>query len=69
MKYAYSFSVWPTNKGWSREAYRLFQMLNGRIEMVFSAREFGFFRASLEDNGILLLEIERVPHCEPEMVP
>jgi hypothetical protein len=68
MKYVYSFCVWPHERGFCREVYRVFDAMLTRMDMEFTEAEFGLFRAALERHGFTLREIERVPHHEPEKV-
>ncbi len=68
MKYLYEFSVWPAERGFSKEMYALFDALNTRVVMEFTESEFEFFRESINQHGITLREIERVPYARPEIV-
>jgi len=69
-QFSYSFSVWP-DETWDfqKEVYELFQMLNARVEMVFTRNDFERFRSCLSHDGFTVREVERVPYCEPEQVP
>lgn len=66
MKYVYTFSVWPHERGFCKEVYTLFESLNTRIEMEFTEEEFNLFRDKLNNHGFTLREIERVPYHCPE---
>ncbi len=48
--------------------FKLFEMLNMRVEMCMTEAEFKEFRSSLEANGLTLREITRVPYRDPETV-
>lgn len=68
-KYAYSFCAWPSETwGFKRAMFDLFRMLNGRVEMTFTEREFEQFRSQLGHDGFTLREIERVPYHDPEPI-
>lgn len=68
-KYAYSFSVWPDESwGFKPALFDLFKMLNSRVEMVFTEREFERFRSELNHDGLTLREVERWRYAEPEPV-
>lgn len=54
--------------GFKRAIFDLFRMLNGRVEMTFTEREFEQFRSQLGHDGFTLREVERWPHAEPESV-
>ena len=67
-KYVYEFSVWPAERGFCKAIYVLFEALSRRVAMEFTEEEFDLFRESINQHGITLREIERVPHHEPEIV-
>lgn len=69
MRWNYSFTVWPDEtRGFPRAVFDLFRMLCGRVEYDFTQEGFEMFRAQLEEHGITLREIERVPYQDPEAV-
>lgn len=72
LRYDYSFSVWPDETSARlkdcRAIFDLFRMLNGRIVMDFTEREFNDFREELAKVGFTLREIERQPFHTPETV-
>jgi hypothetical protein len=69
MKYVYSFSVWPHETwGFKPSLFRVFEMLTGRVEMVFTHEEFERFRSELSHDGFTMREIERTPCQKPETV-
>lgn len=68
-KFLYSFSVWPDETRTTDPAvYALFEFLGGRIEVEFTEEEFQRFRQGLENHGLALHEIERVPYQQPEAI-
>ena len=68
MKWVYEFSVWPTERGFCKSVYVLFEHLLTRVQMEFTEEEFEFFRESINQNGFTLREIERVPWQKKEIV-
>lgn len=69
-KWIYSFTAFPDEqRSWSRAARDVFGALLCVIEMPFTETEFAEFRATLEGDGLILHEIQRVPCVEPEHVP
>lgn len=69
MKYVYCFSVWPDETGnFNKSIFDLFEMLNTRIEMIFTESDFEMFRSKISHHGFLFREIERIPYSEPEII-
>lgn len=68
--YDYSFCVWPDKmrRPWSQSVFILFEAMKLRIVLEFTERGFNDFREELAKTGLMLCEVERVPHHEPERV-
>lgn len=68
MKWVYEFTVWPAEQGFCKSVYDLFDHMMTRVQMEFTEEEFEFFRESINQHGLTLREIERVPFQKRETV-
>ncbi len=68
--FVYSFGMTLGSRWNNRPLLMYWPYFRGdRVEIVFSTASFALFREEMAKDGVILVEIERVPYHEPESVP
>ena len=75
--YDYGFALWPHNGGWARMTggcktvpgpREVFRMMQHRLEVALTPKQFGDLREELFRFGFEMHEISRRPHFDEEPI-